>query len=35
MLNAETRQILDYQQLNEAITYKINKEHVSLKKQAL
>jgi hypothetical protein len=36
MLNAETRQILDYQQLNsDTMAYKINKEHISLKKQAL
>lgn len=35
MLNAETRQILDYCGSSESASYKINKEHISLKKQAL
>jgi len=36
MLNAETRQILDYcSLLTETSAYKVNKKHVSLKKQAL
>lgn len=33
MLNAETRQILDFQSLSsDSVGYKINKEHISLKK---
>lgn len=35
-LNAETRQILDYCSLSsDSVGYKVNKEHISLKKQAL
>jgi len=36
MLNAETRQILDYcSVITDTSAYKVNKEHISLKKQAL